>query len=145
MEITKCSLGGESERHPGTVVGILPGKVQVRIARLSGCASCASRADCGLTEQKDMVIPVRTPRWQEYHVGDKVTVCVGSGKGLQAVFIAYILPAVILVAGLTLTLLAGCSEPLSTLIALGADALYFGILYLCRRNLDRRFDFHLED
>ena len=130
--------------HPGTVVGTAPGEVQVRITRISGCASCAAHARCGLTEQKETVVTVPTSRWREYHEGDTVTVEVGSSRGMLAVVIAYILPAVVLLAAFVLCHAAGLSEPLSALISLGAVALYVGMLFLFRRRLDRKFELRIQ-
>ena len=135
----------ECQKHKGTIVAVSPERVEVRIVRLSGCAACASRSSCGLSEQKEMTVSVPTARWEEYHVGDNVTVVVASDNGLQAVLLAYIIPAVLLVAGFTIVVLTGGSEPAGSLVALGADAIYYGILYLCRRKVDRRFDFRLEE
>ena len=130
--------------HPGTVVGTAPGEVQVRITRLSGCASCAAHARCGLSEQKETVVSVPTARWHEYHEGDTVTVAVGSRRGMMAVVIAYILPAVVLLAAFVLCHAAGLSEPLSALITLGAVALYTGMLFLFRHRLDRKFELRID-
>ncbi|MBP5644990.1 MAG: SoxR reducing system RseC family protein [Bacteroidales bacterium] len=140
METIVCRTE-QQVTHRGTVVSAAPGEVRVRILRLSGCASCAAHARCGLSEQKETIITVPTDRWQEYHEGDAVTVAVGSGRGMMAVAIAYVLPAVLLLAVFVLCHAAGLSEPLSALVTLGAVALYMGILYLLRRNVNRRFEF----
>lgn len=131
--------------HPGTVVATAPGEVQVSITRISGCASCAAHARCGLSEQKETVVSVPTSRWQEYHEGDSVTVAVGSRRGMMAVVIAYILPAVVLLAAFVLCHAAGLSEPISALITLAAVALYTGVLFLFRRRIDRKFELRIQD
>ena len=129
--------------HPGTVVSTAPGYVKVRILRLSGCASCAAHARCGLSEQKETVITVPSARWQEYREGDAVTVAVGARRGLQTVAIAYILPAVVLLASFIACHLLGLSEPLSAVVSIGGVALYVGLLYLLRRRVNQKFEFQI--
>ena len=140
---TPHNLDTTVAEHPGTVVGTEPGEVQVRILRLSGCASCAAHARCSLSEQKETVISVQTSRWQDYHEGDAVTVSVGSHRGLLAVIIAYILPAVVLVAAFCICHACGLSEAVSALVTLGVVVLYGGLLYLLRNRLDTKFRFSI--
>lgn len=142
METIECRTE-QQVTHCGTVVSAAPGEVRVRILRLSGCASCAAHARCGLSEQKETVITVPTHRWRDYHEGDSVTVAVASRRGMQAVVIAYILPSLVLLAAFVVCHSCGFSEPLSALVSLGVVALYMGILYLLRRKVNRRFEFRL--
>ena len=63
--------------------------------------------------------------------------------GLLAVLLAYILPAVVILATFALLFSLHLSELWVALITLVAVALYGGILYLCRNRLQQKFTFRL--
>lgn len=129
--------------HPGTVTAVTDHHVTVQMQVLSACASCEAHARCGFAEKKDKVVEIDTPDWQRYQPGDRVTVVIQSGRGLQAVLIAYVLPAVVLLAAVVLCSALGLSEPLAALLTLLAVGCYGAFLYAIRRRLQRRFTFQL--
>ena len=128
-------------RHDGIVVDSHDGRVDVRIVQISGCASCAAHSKCGFADQKEKVVNVSTPEWEKYHAGDRVVVSVNSRRGIQAVAIAYILPAVLLLGVFIGLYCAHASELVCALSSLAAVGLYVGALYLTRKRLDSRFSF----
>ena len=132
-------------KHPGTVVAVDDGTVSVRITRLSGCASCSAYSKCGFAEQKDSIVTVPTDHWQDYHVDDKVSVVVGTRRGLQAVFIAFILPALMLLTTFIILYALHLSELWCVLITLSVVGIYCGILYLVRKRLNSRFEMQIEN
>ena len=126
-------------QHDGIVTEVLHGTVRVQIHTVSACAACEAHGKCGFADSKDKTMDIDTPHWQQYHVGDQVTVTVATNRGLQAVAIAYLLPSLLLLASfITLTTLH-LSECWVALITLLGVALYAGILYLCRHRLQRKF------
>ena len=136
-------------KHDGIVTEIISkpdthsGIVRVQIHVVSACASCEAHGKCGFADSKDKIMDIDTPLWQQYHEGEPVTVTINANRGLQAVFIAYILPAILLLATfITLTALH-LSEGWVAIITLLAVALYAVILYLCRHRLQRKFTMSL--
>ena len=128
--------------HSGIVIKSENGIVSVKIESLSACATCESHGSCGFAEKKDKVIDVRTPNWGIYQQGDRVVVSITETLGMKAVWIAYILPAILDLI-LFVILYRFLSELACALIALAFIGLYFGILYLFRKKLDRKFSFSL--
>ena len=63
----------------------------VRFTTFSACASCQSKAGCGMSESQERVmdIPVEA---ENYHVGEMVEVVMQRNLGLKATLIAYVLP-----------------------------------------------------
>lgn len=125
--------------HQGVVTAVQPGRVQVRIQAVSACASCAAHAKCGFAESKDKTVDVPAADWQRYSQGDLVTVHIDQSRGMLAVWIAYVLPAVLMLAviiGLSLAQLPEWSVVLSAFVVL---ALYVAVLYLRRRKVESRF------
>ena len=133
----------EQTTHDGTVLTVQPGLVKVQMQVLSACAACEAHARCTFSEKKDKIVDIETAQWQQYHEGDPVTVIINSAHGLLAVLLAYILPAVVILATFALLFSLHLSELWVALITLVAVALYGGILYLCRNRLQQKFTFRL--
>lgn len=129
--------------HTGTVIRSANGQVQVRITQISGCATCAAHGKCGFAESKEKELTVTTPQWQQYKEGDPVVVTIRTGLGLQAVIIAYIAPAALLLATFTILHYNHLSDTLCALLSLAIVVLYCGILYLLRHHLQHKFELKL--
>lgn len=130
--------------HPGIVTAVTPKHVTVQMKVISACATCEAHAHCGFSEKKEKVVEVDTPDWEQYQPGDRVTVIINSGHGLQAVLIAYVMPAIVLLAAFALFSALHFNEPLVALFTLLAVGCYGLFLYLIRHRLQRKFTFQLK-
>lgn len=130
--------------HPGIVIASTSQEVQVKMEVLSACASCQAHSHCGFAEKKDKIVNIATRDWQDYHPGDTVNVIINSGRGIQAAIIAYLIPAILLLATLITLLSLHVPETLTILFTLLVVALYGVILYLFRSRLQNKFTFRIE-
>lgn len=126
-------------QHPGTVTSVKKGFVTVQITSLSACAACQAHSKCGFAESKTKTLDIPTALWQQYNVGEPVTVTIDHSRGLAATWWAYILPAILLIAAVVAFSLAGFSEPLVILFSLFTLGLYILLLYILRKKLDSKF------
>ena len=129
--------------HDGTVTEVLTNKVKVQIHVVSACASCEAHGKCGFADSKEKIMDIDTPQWQQYHVGDPVIVTINANRGLQAVAIAYLLPALLLLATFIALTSLNLPEGWVAIVTLLVVALYAVVLYLCRHRLQRRFTISL--
>lgn len=125
--------------HEGIVKTVADGRVEVEIESTSACASCAAHARCGFAESKNKTVAVPVAGWREYKPGDAVTVHIDESRGLLAVWIAYVLPAVLMLGAIVGMTLAGAAEWAVAAVALAVLGLYVGGLYLLRRRIGSRF------
>ena len=125
--------------HPGKILSVSNGQVKVQIRSVSACASCEAHSRCGFAESKDKTLLIDTPDWQQWHEGDEVLVHINQRNALLAVLIAYILPALLLLAVIITLSLAQLPEPLVILAAFLSLALYILLLILRRRKLNNKF------
>ena len=126
-------------KHDGTVVAVSDKTVTVSITAVSACASCAAHAKCGFAESKDKTLDIPSNHSGDYHVGQQVVVVIDHSRGLLAVWFAYLLPAILLLAVIVSLSLAHLPEGIVALAALATLAIYILILYLTRRRLDSHF------
>lgn len=129
--------------HPATVVQTRPGVVTVQMRVYSACSSCEGHAHCGFAEAKNKTADIETRQWQQFRPGDSVTVTIKSSNGLKAVFLAYILPGLLLLASFTTLHLLHVGDGATALATLAVLAAYGMMLYLCRHRLQKRFSFQI--
>ena len=130
--------------HAGTVISSESGIVKVQMQVVSACSACQAHANCTFSEKKEKIVDIDTPQWRDYTPGQRVNVIIQSGRGLQAVLIAYILPAVLLLATFGTLYTLRLPELTVALASLAVIALYGALLYLLRHRLQNRFTFRIE-
>ena len=130
--------------HTGQVVSMTPQTTTVQIVSQSACSECHAAGLCGLSEYTEKAVEVPTSPSATYGVGDEVQVVLKASMGFKAVWIAYFLPLVVLLA-ITLGLIAlGVPEVVSGLAGLGAVALYYLIVWLRRDRLRNEYVFTIQ-
>lgn len=125
--------------HSGRVVSTRQGWVEVQIEAVSACATCAAHSRCGFAESKEKKLEIPTRDWEKFHVGQPVEVHIDESRGLLAVWIAYVLPALLLLATIVSLSLAHLPEWAVVLAAFGVLAFYIAILYLRRHRVEKKF------
>ncbi len=130
--------------HDGVVVGVAPQQVKVEMHVVSACASCKAHASCTFVDKAEKIVDVDTPEWKDYTVGDSVIVSVQEGLGLMAVLLAYIVPALLLIAVLAVTSIMSQSELLAATLPILIVVVYYLVLYAFRDRLQRKFSFGIE-
>lgn len=130
---------GRIASHAGTVLSTKKGFVSVQIEAISACATCQAHAHCGFAESKNKTLDIPTADWQQYHEGDAVTVHIDESRGMLAVWIAYVLPALLMLAVIIGLSLAHLPEWAVVLAAFAILGLYILLLYLRRRKVESRF------
>lgn len=135
-----------SERtdHSGIIAKIEGNLVYVRIVQQSACSDCHAKSMCTASDSQEKLIEVYDNSGESYHVNDPVIVSVQSSLGLQAVLFAFVVPLFIIVLIIAAGTIIQLQEVLSALGGLISLILYYGILYLCRNKLRKKFVFSLK-
>ena len=130
--------------HRGRIVSITPEVTTVEIVSESACAACHAKGLCSLGDSKVKQVELPTRGWDNYTVGQEVSVVLRDTMGHKAVWLAYVVPLIILVAVLLGILSAGGSELSAGLGAIGAVALYYGVIWLLRERLRKEYVFNIK-
>lgn len=129
--------------HKGRIVSITPEFTTVEIISESACASCHARSLCGLGDAKTKAVEVPTRGWDNYKVGDEVDVALKASMGHKAVWLAYVLPLLLLVAVLLVLTACGVHELYAGLGGLGAVAVWYLVLWMLRGKLKNEYVFNI--
>ena len=130
--------------HRGRIVSITPELTTVEIVSESACAACHAKGLCSLGDSMVKQVELPTRGWDNYRVGQEVDLVLRASMGHKAVWLAYVLPLIVMVAALLGTLSAGGTELLAGLTAIGAVALYYGVIWLLRGRLRNEYVFNIK-
>ena len=130
--------------HRGRIVAITPEVTTVEIVSESACAACHARGLCSLGDSTVKQVELPTRGWDNYSVGQEVNVVLRASMGHKAVWLAYVIPLLIMVAAVLGTLAAGGSELLAGLLAIVAIALYYLVIWLLRGRLRNEYIFNIQ-
>ncbi|MCR5018272.1 MAG: SoxR reducing system RseC family protein [Bacteroidales bacterium] len=88
----------------------------------SACASCPTAGLCSRAGKLDPNIEIP------------------ASLGLKAVLLSYVAPLIVLLAGFFVSQALGAGELAAGLIGIGATAMYYFLLWLCRKKVRREYD-----
>jgi len=78
-----------------------------------------------------------------FQPGEAVNIVMKESHGMLAVFLAYILPVIIIIGLLVPSVILEWSDLIIALILLGSIAVYYIILYQVRHRLQKKFTFEV--
>lgn len=130
--------------HKGRVVSVTPEVTRVEIVSESACSACHAKGFCSLGEAKVKMVEVPTSGWTDLKPGDEVRVVLKASMGHKAVFLAYLIPLVILVASILAVTAAGLGELCAGLVALASLVVYYFCLWLLRGRLRNEYIFNIK-
>lgn len=97
-----------------------------------------------MSESKEKIIDAYVLNGETYSIGEEVMVSGQLSTGYKAVFLAFILPLILLVASAMITMPLLKNELLCVVITLLVVAIYYGVLSLFRDRLQKQFCFWIE-
>ena len=134
----------EQVSHTGKVVSMTPATTTVEIVSHAACSECHAAGVCGMSEFAEKAIEVPADPYATYGVGDEVQVVLKASMGMKAVWLAYFLPLVVLLAVALGLIALGVGEVAAGLAGLGAVALYYLALWLFRDKLRNEYVFTIQ-
>ena len=134
----------EQVKHTGKVVSMNPQQTTVQIVSHSACSECHAAGLCGMSEYTEKAIQVPTDPYATYGVGDEVQVVLKASMGMKAVWIAYFLPLVVLLAVALGLIALGVQEVVAGLAGIAAVGLYYLVIWLLRERLQNEYVFTIQ-
>ena len=131
----------ESISHKGVVIKVTPQVTTVSFTQHGACSECHAAGLCGMGDMAEKAVEVPTDPYTKRQVGDEVEVLLKASMGFKAVYLAYLIPLLIIIAVILGLLALGVSEVVSALAGLGAVAAYYLVLWLCRGKLQKEYVF----
>ncbi|MBI9038681.1 MAG: SoxR reducing system RseC family protein [Bacteroidales bacterium] len=130
--------------HSGIISEIKKEKILVSIISHSACSSCKVKGMCNVSEMKEKIVEVNHQPGINYKIGEEVNVLMKKSLGSQAVFLAYVLPFLIMFIVLIILINLTGNEGFSGLISIAILVPYFYIIYLLRDRFKKKFVFIIQ-
>jgi len=130
--------------HKGKVVRMTPQFTTVSILQHGACSECHAAGLCGMSDLAEKAIEVPTDPYAAYGVGDEVEVVLKASMGMKAVWLAYFIPLLVLLAVILGLIGLGVAEVPAGLSGLGAVAVYYFVLWLFRGRLQNEYIFTIK-
>ena len=134
----------ENVAHKGKIVRITPQVTTVAILQHGACGECHAAGLCGMADLAQKAVEVPTDPYAGYGVGDEVEVLLKASMGMKAVWLAYFIPLLVLLAVILSLIGLGLGEVPAGLIGIGAIAVYYLVLYLLRDKLRNEYIFTIK-
>ncbi len=129
-------------KHEGIVTRIEGDKVFVMITQNSACVACHAKGSCSAADKAEKEIEAIN-NGKAVEVGQKVVIVGRSVEGLQAAFLAYLLPFFVLFATLMIVYHFTTHEGIAAAAAIGSLVPYYLILFLFKNKLSKKFTFYI--
>ena len=129
----------EAVTHKGKVVKMTPQVTTVAILQHGACSECHAAGLCGMGDMAEKLVEVAF-----YGVGDEVEVLLKASMGMKAVWLAYFIPLLVLLAVVLLLSALRVGEVVTGVCALVAVGLYYLLLYLFRDKLKNEYIFTIK-
>ena len=130
--------------HKGRVLSITPEVTTVAIEQHSACSECHAAGLCTLSDVVEKAVEVPTRPFAAYNVGDEVEVVLKASMGFKAVWLAYFIPLIVLLAVILLLAWMGVGEVAAGLSGIGAVTVYYLLLWLFRGKLKNEYTFTIK-
>ncbi|MBC8594215.1 SoxR reducing system RseC family protein [Oscillospiraceae bacterium N12] len=131
-------------KHRGIVENISGSHLSVRIIQTSACSSCSVKGHCSSADSKEKLIDIVDPLASSYQVGEPVIVVGETSMGVMAVFLAFVVPFIILILSLFIFMAVLDDELYASIISLGLLIPYYYILWLNKTRLKQKFSFKIK-
>ena len=130
--------------HKGRVLSITPEVTTVAIEQHSACSECHAAGLCTLSDVVEKAVEVPTRPFAAYNVGYEVEIVLKASMGFKAVWLAYFIPLVVLLAVILLLAWLGVGEVVAGLSGIGAVGVYYFFLWLFREKLRNEYTFTIK-
>lgn len=129
--------------HEGSILEIEDGKIKVGIVNVSACAGCHAKGACTMSDMKEKSIDV-IDYSNKFVVGEKVNLSYKESLGWLAMFLAYVLPFVIVLIALFVSTALTENELISGISALAVLIPYYITLAFFKGRLKKTFSFTID-
>jgi len=128
--------------HSGIIKSIDNQHIIVTVLSQAACVSCHAKGACSAADIQEKEIEIT--KWQgEYTQGERVEIISNNSQGFRAVFLAYVLPLILMVTELVIGSIATDNEVITAIGALIILCAYYFMLYLFRQNVMKSMKFEL--
>lgn len=130
--------------HDGRIESIEDGHIRVRIVQQAACASCKVASQCNASEAKEKIVDVYSDQ-SHLQVGQHVVVSTTDDAVRQALLLGFGMPLLLMIGCVVGAKMAGSGDDTAALLGLGVLIPYYIGIWFCRKKIERRISFQIEE
>ena len=130
--------------HKGRIVRMTPQITTVAIEQHGACGTCHAAGLCGMADVVEKAVELPTDPYASYGVGDEVELVLKASLGMKAVWLAYVVPLLVLLAVILGLFALGVGEVVAGLAGIAAVGVYYFLLWLFRNRLKNEYVFTIK-
>lgn len=134
----------EQIEHEGIVKEVSRQSVKVGFIAQPSCAGCHAKGVCSMEEKEGESIEIFNFGNDNYSIGEKVKIIINESMGLKAVFIAYIMPFILVLISLFILTNYLDKETLAGIFSLLLLVPYYLLIYFYRAKIKKEINFTIE-
>lgn len=132
--------------HTGIVEYVNENNIGVKIIQSSACSGCKAKSFCASNENKEVHVDIPiTGTDNNVTIGQEVIVCASASTGRTAIFYAFVVPLIIMVAVLVAVLLYSDSEQMAAVAGILSLVAYYILLSFNKSKLQKRLSFWIKE
>jgi sigma-E factor negative regulatory protein RseC len=128
--------------HTGIVKSNQDNLIQVKIIQQSACGNCDAKGACMVIDNQEKIVEVESVD-SSFLIGDKVILSCQKSNIHQAVFLAFVVPFILILITLIILKPVISNEVILGLIALSVLLPYYVILSFFKTKLKSKFKFEI--
>ncbi len=135
-------MSGKEIIHEGIIEKVGDHRVVVKFISEAACSDCHAKGFCSVPASGDKHLEVITPE-KSFTTGERVRIILSQSHGFSAVFLAYLLPFILVISILLILYTLTHHEALSGISSLVVLFPYYLVLWRFRNTLGKRFNFRI--
>ena len=128
--------------HEGVVEEVCDHKVVVKFISNHACNDCHAKGFCSVPVSEEKCLEVTTSE-KSFMTGEKVRIILAQSHGFRAVFLAYLLPFILVFSILIILYTLTHNEAFSGILSLTVLFPYYLVLWRFRNTLTKKFNFRI--
>lgn len=129
--------------HRGIIQKIENNHIHVLIIQQSACGECLAKGTCLAADKVEKLIEVESSD-SSFQIGEKVVLFGGQSFGIQAIFLVFVLPFILIFFALIISNLLLANEVISGVVAILILIPYYLILSFFNGKLKSKFSFEIK-
>ncbi len=135
-------MSGKEIIHEGIIEKVGDHRVVVKFISNPACSDCHAKGFCSVPASDDKHLEVITSE-KSFTTGENVRIILSHSHGFSAIFLAYLLPIILVISILFILYTLTNHEALSGISSLAVLFPYYLVLWRFRNTLRKRFNFRI--
>jgi positive regulator of sigma E activity len=135
-------MSSKDATHNGVIAEVRDYNVVVKFISAPACGDCHAKEFCSVPEAEEKCLVISASD-NSFRTGEKVRIVLSQSNGFRAIFLAYVLPFIMVCCTLFILFTLTHNEPISGIFSLAILLPYYLILWRFKNYLAKEFNLRI--